>query len=125
MRKQLVRRLHALALGLALFAPLTIHAPPARAGERPESVREIEIVVDGAYRPARIRVAQGERVRLRFVRKDWNGCTRELLIPALSLRRALPPGKPVIVDLPALAPGEYEFRCGMNMIRGTITVAAG
>ncbi len=30
----------------------------------------------------------------------------------------------VLVDLPALESGEYEFRCGMNMVRGTIVVSA-
>jgi plastocyanin domain-containing protein len=46
-------------------------------------------------------------------------------MPALDLRKELPPNKPVLVDLPALAPGEYEFRCGMNMVRGSITVVQG
>jgi plastocyanin domain-containing protein len=89
------------------------------------AVHEIEIVVDGGYKPSNITIRTGERVRLKFVRKEYSGCTREVVIPALELRKELPPNKPVFVDLPALSPGQYEFRCGMNMVRGSITVVAG
>jgi plastocyanin domain-containing protein len=94
----------------------------ARAAEPAPQIREIEIVVDGAYKPDRVTVRKGERVRLKFVRHDYGACTREVVLPALKVKRELPPHKPVVVDLPALEPGEYEFRCGMNMVRGTIVV---
>ena len=63
-----------------------------------------------------------EHVQLKFVRKDSSDCTREVVFPALDIRRDLPYDQPVVVHLPALKPGEYEFRCGMNMIRGKIVV---
>ena len=85
-------------------------------------MREIEIVVDAGYKPARVEVRADERVRLKFVRTEYSGCTREVIIPALGIRRELPTNKTVTIDLPSLAPGEYEFRCGMNMIRGAIVV---
>ena len=86
------------------------------------TVREIEIVVQGTYKPARIEIRQGERVRLKFIRKEYNSCTREVVFPKLNIKRELPPNQPVVIDLPALTPGEYEFKCGMNMIKGMITV---
>jgi plastocyanin domain-containing protein len=88
------------------------------------AVREIEIVVEGGYKPNRIEIHEGERVRLKFVRKEYDSCTREVVFTKLGIRRELPPNQPVIIDLPALAPGEYEFKCGMNMIRGTLVVVA-
>ncbi len=45
-----------------------------------------------------------------------------LVFPWLDLRCTLPLDVPVTIDLPALAPGEYEYTCGMNMMRGTIFV---
>ena len=89
------------------------------------NVREVEIVVEGTYKPQRIEVREGEHVRLRFVRKDHGPCTREVVFPKLNIRRELPTGQPVTVELSALAPGEYEFKCGMNMIKGVLIVAAG
>jgi plastocyanin domain-containing protein len=84
--------------------------------------REIEIVVEGAYKPSRIEIREGERVRLKFVRKDYGSCTREVVFPKLDIRRELPTNKPVSIDLPLLAPGEYAFHCGMKMVKGTLVV---
>lgn len=124
MYPNVIAPLKTLAFILTAFAPLFAAAGVARAETAGTAVREIEIVVEGGYKPAKVTVKAGERVRLKFVRKEYAGCTRELVIPALELRKELPPNKPVLVDLPVLAPGDYEFRCGMNMVRGAITVVA-
>ena len=84
--------------------------------------REIEIVVDGGYQPNKIVVKEGERIRLKFVRKDHGPCTKEVVFSSLDIRRELPTNQPVYIDLPPLTPGEIEFRCGMNMVKGTIVV---
>ena len=117
-------RLKTIAIMLGSFIPMAVPASTALA-QGASTVREIEIVVDGGYKPSNITIKASERVRLKFVRKEYSGCTRELVIPVIDLRKELPPNKPVLVDLPALSPGEYEFRCGMNMVRGSITVVAG
>jgi len=87
-----------------------------------QAVREVEIVVDGGYRPSRIEVSEGERVRVVFVRRDYSPCTREVVFPALGIRRELPTDARIVIDLGVLAAGEYGFECGMRMIRGTIVV---
>ena len=109
------------SLGLVPEASRT-SASLAQAAEAAPQIREVEVVVDGTYKPDRVTVRKGERVRLKLVRHDYGACTRQIVIPALKLERELPPHKPVFIELPALAPGEYEFRCGMNMVRGTIVV---
>ena len=109
------------ALALPTFIAQSAKAEPAGPVS---AVREIEVVVDGSYKPSRIELHEGERVRLKFVRKEYNSCTKEVVFPQLDIRRELPPNKPVLIDLPALAAGEYEFKCGMNMIRGTIVVTS-
>jgi plastocyanin domain-containing protein len=83
---------------------------------------EIEIIVENGYHPNRVTVVEGQPVRLKFIRREHTPCTREVVIPAANVWKELPPNKPVSISLPALAPGEYEFKCGMNMIRGTIEV---
>jgi plastocyanin domain-containing protein len=87
-------------------------------------VREIEVIVQGGYQPSRIEVVEGEHVQLRFVRKESGDCTREVVFPALGIRKKLPEGQPVVIHLPELKAGEYEFKCGMNMIKGKIIVRA-
>ena len=111
----------------ALSIPVTaiVAARPAQAAaDQAPAVREIEIVVDGGYRPGRITVTEGERVRLKFVRREHSSCTREVVFAGLGVRRELPTDQPVVIELPALAVGEYEFKCGMNMIRGVLEVLA-
>lgn len=108
------------ALTGAVLTPTTAAAEATHSAE----VREIEVLVDGGYQPGRITVTAGERVRLRFIRRDHTPCTREVVFPGLDLRRELPTDLPVVLELPALAAGEYELRCAMNMIRGTLVVQA-
>ena len=105
---------------LALPAHSYADSPPAQSSQ--QETREIEITVRRGYQPNRIEVLEGERVKLRFVRHESRDCSREVVFPALGIRRELPEGKPVIIQLPDLAPGEYEFKCGMDMIRGTLVV---
>jgi plastocyanin domain-containing protein len=93
------------------------------AGDEPQ-VREIEIVVQGGYKPQRIEITEGERVRLKVIRKEHNGCSKQIVFPTLKIERELPPNEPVLIDLPALPAGEVPFRCGMNMLKGTVTVKA-
>lgn len=109
---------------LSLVAALSIGSTLAwGAAASAQAVREIEIVVEGAYKPQRIEVREGEHVRLRFIRKDYGPCTREVFFPKLNIKRELPTGQPVTIELHSLTPGEYEFRCGMTMIKGLIVVA--
>lgn len=110
-----VTALTALPLAADLFLP-PAHAEPA--------VREIAVQVQGGYKPDRIEVTAGERVRLVFTRTEYTGCTREVVFPELGIRKELPTNQAVRIDLPVLAPGTYKFHCGMNMIHGTLVVTA-
>ncbi|MBX3246725.1 MAG: cupredoxin domain-containing protein [Myxococcales bacterium] len=114
----------AIAVAASLVGALRGPAPSRATAQDSSDVREIEVVVRGGYTPHRITIRAGERVRLRFVRHEYSSCTREVVFPSLSIRRELPPHQPVVIDLPTLAPGEHEFRCGMNMVRATIIVEA-
>ncbi len=110
---------------LALLAGAGAAAQPTPAdaqGHAHHAVRDVSIVVDAVYRPSRVEVTEGEHVRLAFVRRDYTPCTREVVFPGLGIRRELPTNERVVVDLGVLAPGEHEFKCGMNMIRGTVVV---
>jgi plastocyanin domain-containing protein len=91
-------------------------------GREVQNVRAVEIIVDGGYRPSAVVVTEGEHLELDFLRKDSSMCTREVVLPALRTRRDLPQNEPVIVYVPPLKPGEYEFHCGMNMVRGKLIV---
>lgn len=63
-------------------------------------------------------------MQLRFLRKDYSGCTKEVVFPTLGIRKTLPTNEPVVIDLPVLEPGEVPFHCGMKMVKGAILVSA-
>lgn len=119
--RQLPRLL--LSATLALGAVSTALPVQTAAAEAPaDEVRTVEVIVAGGYRPAVIRATAGERLRIRFVRRDYGPCTREVVFSTLGIRRTLPTNEAVVVELPELTAGEYEFHCGMNMIHGSIVV---
>jgi plastocyanin domain-containing protein len=108
--------------GLALIALIVWWFWLSRPGARSAaSGGPIEIVVsDGVYAPARIEVAAGAPVVLRFRRKDASPCAEQVRFDALGIAEELPLGEAKDVTLTALAPGEYEFTCQMKMYRGTL-----
>ena len=44
------------------------------------------------------------------------------MFPDLGIRRDLPLGVPVAVDVTAPASGNLTFACGMDMLRGSVVV---
>lgn len=83
------------------------------------------ITVDsGTYLPARIKVSADTPVSLRFLRKDPSPCAEMVIFPDLQISETLPLNTLKVVQLPALATGEYSFHCQMQMYRGTVVVEA-
>jgi plastocyanin domain-containing protein len=81
----------------------------------------IDIVVDGGvYAPARIEVAAGQPVTLRFLRKDPSPCAEKVLFDDLGIAADLPIGQPVELTVTPKEPGEYAFTCQMQMYRGML-----
>lgn len=115
------RRIFSLA-ALASLSALSLASLSAGAQPAVPQAREVEIIVDGRYTPNVIEATEGEVLRLRFVRRDYSPCSREVVFPTFNLRRMLPTNQPVVVELPALTVGEHAFQCWMNMLRGRIVV---
>ena len=84
--------------------------------------QEATIVVKGAYAPDVIVVEHGRPVRLNFLRQETAACSEEVIFPAFARRAQLPDGELVSVELTPTDAGEYEFHCGMGMLRGKLVV---
>lgn len=94
-------------------------------GKKEETVtagKAIRIIVDGGYRPNIIRIKQGEKTTLTFVRKDSNTCLEDFYIPDFKVKEYFPMNKPVTITLTPPSKGIYGFHCGMNMFQGKIEV---
>ena len=99
---------------------------PRRAGVRAavtsSGAQEATIVVKGAYTPDAIIVEHGKPIRLSFLRQETAACSEEVIFPDFARRAQLPEGELVPVEFTANESGEYEFHCGMGMLRGKLIV---
>ena len=112
-----------LSVSILILQGAPPHARPRAHAQAVQVAREVAIVVEhGAYQPSVIELQAGERVRLKFLRKERGSCTREVVFPKLDIRRELPTNQVVFIDLPPLAAGVYEFHCAMNMVKGRLEV---
>ena len=83
---------------------------------------DIDIIVEGGYKPSVIKIHKGRKVKISFTRKDENRCLEEIIIPDFKIKQYLPMNKKVEVTINPQKPGEYEMHCGMNMFHGKILV---
>jgi plastocyanin domain-containing protein len=100
------------------FGPRTAMAARRSAA----GVQEAEVEVRASYSPDRIEVEAGRPVRLTFVRREANPCTEQVILPDFGVVRELPVGRPVPIEFTPERAGEFEFHCGMNMVRGRLVV---
>ena len=85
--------------------------------------REVRVRVRGGYDPDVVHAEAGVPVRLLFLREELAGCSEQVVFPAFGRSATLPQGEPVAVDLLPDTPGEYEFTCGMGVLRGRLIVS--
>lgn len=89
---------------------------------RTDGVQEIHVTVKGGYTPDTIVVQAGRPVRLQFYRDETADCSERVVFEQLGIDRTLPAFQTTTVEFTPPAPGEVPFRCGMNMLKGTLVV---
>ncbi len=92
------------------------------AGVTSSGFQEATIAVKGAYTPDVVVVEHGKPVRLTFLRQETAACSEKVLFPDFNTAAELPEGQLVPVEFTPDQPGEYEFTCGMGMLRGKLVV---
>jgi plastocyanin domain-containing protein len=85
-------------------------------------VQEVEINVKGGYSPDVVVVHPGAPVRLKFYRDETSSCSEQLLIRDFGIARDLPAYQTTTVEFTPDKPGQFNFTCGMGMLRGSIVV---
>ncbi len=85
-------------------------------------VQEIPILVKGGYTPDTILVQAGKPVRLQFYRDETADCSKRVVFEAFGINQQLPAFQTTSVEFTPKEPGEYPFRCGMNMLKGLLVV---
>lgn len=110
--------------GLVLAGSTFTVEPPGKASAPTSSVTEKQVVdmeVDWTFIPAEFKVKKGVPVVWRIEGKNLTGCSNEIIIPSLGIRKKLQPGPNVVEFTPEHA-GVLPFSCWMGMIRGKFIV---
>jgi RND family efflux transporter MFP subunit len=94
-------------------------SPPMKS----EEVHSANVAVtEQGYEPASVTLKQGTPARITFVRRTDKTCGTEVVFPEYGIKKELPLGKPVVVELTPKRTGELTFTCGMDMLRGKVVV---
>lgn len=82
-----------------------------------ETVQRIRVSVTDGYEPDTILIDAGVPAEIEF--SEGHGCLGKVVFDALGIEADLENGGAVL-RIPALEPGTYPFRCGMDMVHGTL-----
>ena len=85
-------------------------------------VQEVRVIVKGGYTPDTIVVQAGKPVRLQFYRDETADCSERVVFERFGIDQQLPPFQTTAIEFTPDQPGEYPFRCGMNMLKGLLVV---
>ena len=85
-------------------------------------VQEINITVKGGYSPDVIVVRENQPVRLNFYRDETASCSETVVFGDFGIARDLPSFKTTPIEFTPDRTGEFNFVCGMNMLRGKLIV---
>jgi plastocyanin domain-containing protein len=83
-----------------------------------EGIQEAYIEVNGGYIPETLVVKAGVPLRLTFS-KGTSSCDSIIVLPFVNKQIDVRTGEQT-VEIPALAPGTYEYYCWMKMLYGRI-----
>ena len=85
-------------------------------------VQEVRVLIKGGYTPDTIVVQAGKPVRLQFYRDETADCSERVVFEHFKIDQMLPAFQTTTVEFTPTEPGEYPFRCGMNMLKGLLVV---
>ena len=109
------------AITWVLWYFLASRAKPALAREAGD-VQEVRVLVKGGYTPDTILVQAGKPVRLVFYRDETADCSERVVFEQFHIDQALPAFQNTVIEFTPGEPGEFPFRCGMNMLKGRLVV---
>lgn len=118
----IVTALGAVAIVWVLWYFLYSRGTPVAAAASVEGVQEVRVTVKGGYSPDTIVVQAGKPVRLQFYRDETADCSERLVVERFGIDTPLPAFQTTTVEFTPDQPGEFPFRCGMNMLKGLLVV---
>lgn len=79
---------------------------------------------DKGFAPSSVKVKKGSTATLVFTRTTDDTCAKEVVFPELSIKKDLPKGVAVAINVPTDKEQTLTFQCGMGMYKSSVVVAA-
>jgi hypothetical protein len=79
---------------------------------------------EDGFKPSSVTFAKGSAGKLVFTRTTDETCATEVVFPELDIKKELPKGKPVTVDIPTDKAQKLTFQCGMGMYKSSVVISA-
>ncbi len=114
--------------GKVITVPFVLNIAAADASE---TANNVEIPMDAykitvsktGFTPSEINLDSSKYSKLAFLRTNSENCGNEIVFKDLNIKKKLPVGELVLVDLPnSLKGNTINFACGMDMLKGKILV---
>jgi len=109
-------------IGLVAFIYWFFFGKKSSIAEANPEQGSINIIVDGGYKPAAIRIKRNITTTLKITRRDANSCLEDIILPDFKIKKYLPLNEEIKIELTPKKSGEFGFHCGMNMYHGKVIV---
>ena len=87
----------------------------------PDGAFKIVVSKDG-FTPNEVALSGEKGVKLAFIRVDAENCADEVVFKDLNIRKKLPVGEVVTIEIPKGKTGDVNFACGMDMMKGKVVI---
>ncbi|OGY47365.1 MAG: hypothetical protein A3J65_00475 [Candidatus Buchananbacteria bacterium RIFCSPHIGHO2_02_FULL_45_11b] len=85
-------------------------------------IQVFDILVKGVYSPGVIAAKLGKPIKINFKRDESAECSRFVNFPDFKIRKELPEGKTITIELAPDKKGEFAFACDMGMYQGRLII---
>lgn len=114
--------------GKVIVAPFIINVSEGKTQDSvlaqvDSGVQKLKVTVnENGFNPTNFQLKPGVPAQISFLRADTKNCGEEILFTELGIRKHLPLGEEVLVEFTPDKTTEYEFTCGMGMLKGNVLV---
>ena len=95
---------------------------PGVAAKEVNGIQVFDVIIKGAYNPAVLTAKLGEPIRINFSRQESSDCSQFVSFPNFKIRKELPEGQIVTIELNPIQKGEFKFLCDMGMYQGKLII---
>jgi len=77
---------------------------------------------DKGFTPSSVTLKKGGPGTLTFLRTSDETCATEVVFPDINVKKELPKGTPVKIDVPTDQDRKLTFQCGMGMYKSSVLI---